>query len=146
MLFKGRSNNRSIFLKQFMSTFQFRIFYVTALFTSLDVVLFALIKKSFYFKCLTSSHCFYEQIDSSTPSSNLSVVSDIMKVGMLAVDIASQDEGSGVQSIDILYQKTSKGDGKFAFLLSFFLSLFSFRAGFQGMPRLASNYFVFSRS
>lgn len=46
-----------------------------------------------------------------------------MKVGMLAVDIASQDEGSGVQSIDILYQKTSKGDGKFAPLLSFFLSL-----------------------
>ena len=63
-----------------------------------------------------SCHTFYEQIDSSTPSSNLSVVSDVMKVGILAVDIASQDEGSGVHSIDILYQKTSKGDGKFSLL------------------------------
>ena len=81
--------------------------------------------KKVYFKCLMSPHCFYEQIDSSTPSSNLSVVSDIMKVGMLAVDIASQDEGSGVQLIDILYQKTSKGDGKFTLLLSFLLSLSS---------------------
>ena len=91
--------------------------------------------KKFYFKCLMSSHCFYKQIDSSTPSSNLSVVSDLMKVGMLAVDIASQDEGSGVQSIDILYQKTSKGDGKFPILFSFFLflSLFFF-------PRRLSGY------
>ena len=34
-----------------------------------------------------------------------------MKVGKLAVDIDTQDEGSGVQSVDIFYQ-ISEGNGK----------------------------------
>lgn len=52
------------------------------------------------------------QIDSSIPSSNMSIVSDVMKAGILAVDIDTRDEGSGVQSIDMYYQKISGGDGK----------------------------------
>ena len=51
------------------------------------------------------------QIDSSSPSSNISVISDVMEVGKLAVDIDTRDEGSGVQSVDMFYQ-ISGGNGK----------------------------------
>ncbi|KAL9963567.1 hypothetical protein ACROYT_G027089 [Oculina patagonica] len=49
-------------------------------------------------------------IDSSSPSSNISVISDVMKVGKLAVDIDTRDEGSGVQSVDIFYQISEGND------------------------------------
>lgn len=45
----------------------------------------------------------------------MSVVSDVMKVGILAVDIDTLDEGSGVQSIDMYYRNISVGDGKLLF-------------------------------
>ena len=51
------------------------------------------------------------QIDSSSPSSNISVISDVMEVGKLAVDIDARDERSGVQSVDMFYQ-ISGGSGK----------------------------------
>lgn len=60
--------------------------------------------------CLFSND-IYIQIDSSSPSSNISVISDVIKVGKLAVDIDTRDEGSGVKSVDIFYQ-ISEGNGK----------------------------------
>ncbi|KAL9963573.1 hypothetical protein ACROYT_G027096 [Oculina patagonica] len=52
----------------------------------------------------------FNTIDSSSPSSNISVISDVMKVGKLAVDIDTRDEGSGVQSVDIFYQISEGND------------------------------------
>ncbi|KAJ7392615.1 hypothetical protein OS493_010266 [Desmophyllum pertusum] len=46
----------------------------------------------------------FNTIDSLSPSSNISVISDVMKAGKLVVDIDTQDEGSGVQSVDMFYQ------------------------------------------
>ena len=74
-------------------------------------------------------HDVYIQIDSSTPSCNISVINDVMKVGKLAVDIDTQDVGSGVQSVDLLYQ-ISDGNGKsvvivvVVFLFVFFINIF----------------------
>ena len=39
----------------------------------------------------------------------MSVVSDVMKVGILAVDIDTRDEGSGVHSVDMFYQQILEG-------------------------------------
>lgn len=55
-----------------------------------------------------------------------------MKVGILAVDIDTQDKGSGVKSVDMYYQKIS-GSGKLFliifppfFTISLFFDFFSF--------------------
>ena len=56
-------------------------------------------------------HDAYIQMDSSSPSCNISVINDVMKVGILAVDIDTRDEGSGVQSVDLFYQ-IAEGNGK----------------------------------
>ena len=73
-------------------------------------------------------HDAYIQIDSSTPSCNISVIDDVMKVGKLAVDIDTRDEGSGVKSVDLFYQ-ISGGNGKSVVfdlrsLYAFFVSVF----------------------
>ncbi|XP_068683141.1 uncharacterized protein [Montipora foliosa] len=52
----------------------------------------------------------FNTIDSSTPSSNISVINDVMRIGKLAVDIDTRDEGSGVRSVDLLYQISEGND------------------------------------
>lgn len=76
--------------------------------------LYAYIKQILVFLIIVCHFVFHDahiQIDSSNPSSNISVINDVMKVGKLAVDIDTRDEGSGVRSVDLLYQ-ISEGNGK----------------------------------
>ena len=62
-----------------------------------------------------------------------------MKVGILAVDIDTQDKGSGVKSVDMYYQKITESGKLFLILFVFPSSIqFSFSFVFfrsQEMPR-----------
>ena len=57
-----------------------------------------------------------------------------MKTGIMAVDIDTQDKGSGVKSVDMYYQQISESGKMFLFifpsciqfLFSFFIIFFSF--------------------
>ena len=42
-----------------------------------------------------------------------------MMVGILAVDIDTQDNGSGVKSVDMYYQKISESGKLFLFIFSY---------------------------
>ena len=42
-----------------------------------------------------------------------------MKVGILAVDIDTQDKGSGVKSVDMYYQEISESGKLFLFIFSY---------------------------
>lgn len=78
------------------------------------VYLYDDIKLIWVFLIIVCHFCFHDayiQIDSSNPSSNISVIDDVMKVGELAVAIDTRDEGSGVKSVDLFYQ-ISEGNGK----------------------------------
>ena len=78
------------------------------------VYLYDDIKLIWVFLIIVCHFCFHDayiQIDSSNPSSNISVIDDVMKVGKLAVAIDTKDEGSGVKSVDLFYQ-ISEGNGK----------------------------------
>jgi len=61
-----------------------------------------------------------------------------MKVGILAVDIDTQDKGSGVKSVDMYYQKITESGKLFLFIIpssiQFSFSLISFFRS-QEMPR-----------
>ena len=50
------------------------------------------------------SRFLWIQIDSSMPSSNISVINEAMEVGKLALEIDTLDEESGVKSVDVFYQ------------------------------------------
>ena len=47
----------------------------------------------------------FQQIDSASPSVNLSVLEDVMETGTPAVKFHKRDVGSGVRTVDVYYQQ-----------------------------------------
>ena len=47
----------------------------------------------------------FQQIDSASPSVNLSVLEDVMETGTPVVKFHKRDVGSGVRTVDVYYQQ-----------------------------------------
>ena len=54
------------------------------------------------------------------PSSNISVINEVMEVGKLALEIDTLDEESGVKSVDVFYQISASNGESLRFCSMFF--------------------------